>query len=481
MKKPVVLLVKSRSLASKLRTYGPPLGLLSLASTLRARHGAEVRVVEALFERDAVLAVRRAVRELSPDVVGISALTAEMFLAHAVIAAVKEENPGIPVVLGGPHASCDPEGALGDQNIDAAVIGEGEETFAELVRLIVTEGPRWKDPAALRGVAGLAFRADEGIELSAPRAPIQDLDSLPFPAWDLVDYRRFWKLCGMASMGPKPYLTMFTSRGCPYHCVFCHQIFGKAFRSRSPESVAEEAAQALRLGARHIEVVDDIANFSADRFDAMLQLLLDRGLNPLLSFPNALRADLLRESSLDLLKSVGAGEVSLAPETASERLQKLLNKNMSVKKAARAIEMLAERRILSRGFFMLGLPTETAAEMRETIRFARSSRLHFAMFFVPNPFPHTELHRMFREAGKLPAEVNTVDYEYVSAPFNSSAIPDADFQRLYRQAYRSFYVKPSRVFRILRDAPAGWIPRQMYDSLRGDASFSHLKESVPSL
>ncbi len=477
MRRPSVLLIKSRSVASKVSGSTPPLGLLYIAACLRKSLGAEVRLIDAALEADPLKAVGDAVRTRKPDVAGISALTAEAFPAHALAAAVKAEGPAVPVVMGGPYPSADPELALKDPNVDAAVIGEGEETFTELTRLLTEEGRAGLGPAALRAVKGVAFRCGSGVELSAPREPIRDLDALPFPAWDLIDYRKFWTRPSMASLGIRPYLTMFTSRGCPYRCVFCHQLFGKTFRARSPESVADEAAEIKKLGAGHIEVLDDIANFDPDRFDRMLGLLLERDLRPVLSFPNAVRADLLRESSVDLLKRVGAGEVSVAVETASERLQKLLNKNLSPEKAWRAIDLLVSKRIFTRGFFMLGLPTETEAEMRSTIRFAHASRLHLALFFTPNPFRNTGLYGMFAGAGKLPAGARTVDFEYYGAPFNGSEVPDRRYRMLYRWAYYGFYFDPRRIWRIARDRPfLSDIPARAYKLLRNVVSFRRLKE-----
>lgn len=479
MKRPRVLLVKSRSVVSKIKKGTmPPMGLLYIAANLRAKLGAEVRLLDAMFEPDILKLVAAEVRASRPDVVGISALTAESFLAHKLAAAVKGEDRTVPVVMGGPHPSSNPGEVLGDPNIDAAAIGEGEETFTELARVIAEEGPHWLDPKVIHKVAGLAVRGEGGVEYTLPRAPIQDLDSLPFPAWDLIDYKKFWATGGMATVGIRPYLPIFTSRGCPYHCVFCHQIFGKKFRARSPENVAEEVALIHKLGTKHIEVLDDISNFDPDRFDRMLQLLLERGLQSVLSFPNAIRADLMRESSIDLLKRVGTGEVSVAIETASERLQKLLKKNLSLDKVSRTINLMADRRIFTRGFFILGLPTETEAEMRATIRFAHESRLHIALFFNPNPFPNTEMYDMFAKAGKLRPDANTIDFEYFGAPFNASDMPDATYRRLYRRAYYGFYLNPVRAYRIARDGPFGWdIPARAFGLFRNYTSFRRLKES----
>ena len=215
MRRPEVLLFKSRSLASKVTGSTPPLGLLYIAACLRERLNAKVRVIDAGLEADPLKALRSAIRADRPDVVGISALTAEAFLAHSAADAVKTDDATIPVVMGGPHPSSDPELVLKDPNVDAAAIGEGEDTFTELVRLIASEGPGWRKPELLRAVDGLAFLADGKAELSKPRAPIADLDALPFPAWDLIDYKKFWTRGSMASAGIRPYFTMFTSRGCP--------------------------------------------------------------------------------------------------------------------------------------------------------------------------------------------------------------------------------------------------------------------------
>ncbi len=472
MKKPVVLLVKSRSRGAKVPNSVPPLGLLYLAACLRERLGAEVRLLDAYFEEDAPAAAAAAARQLGADVVGFTCLTVESPLAHRMAAAVKAELPSAAVVMGGPHASSDPDSALKDLNIDAAVIGEGEETFTELVRLVCGEGAAWNSPASLRQVPGLAFRSGEGTELSAPREPIKDLDALPLPAWDLIDYRRYWYKSSMSTIRYGAYLPMITSRGCPYRCVFCHRIFGKTFRARSPESVAEEAALARRLGAGAVEFYDDIANFDNARFRRILELLAARGPDLDLSFPNALRADLLDTDSLDLLKRAGTREVSVAVETACPRLQKLINKHLSLEKVTAAINGLADRRIFTRGFFMLGLPGETQAEMLETIRYAHSSRLHMAFFFTPNPYRNTELYNMFARAGKLPAGISAADFEYSASPFNASEMSDERFRWLYRWAFFGFFLDPARMFRAVRDGDFGMdMPSRGWQMLRNSLSF----------
>lgn len=477
MKKTKVLLVKSRSVVAKNTGATPPLGLLYMAAYLRKTLGAEVMIVDALLEKNPLSSIRRAAREFNPDIAGISALTAEFFLAREMARALKAGNRNLPVIIGGPHASCEPESVLEGGDFDAAVIGEGEETFSELAEIIMEEGPGWKKPGILRRVKGIGFKSEGGAEITLPRPPIEDLDSLPFPDWDLIDYEKFWKKPGMATIGVRPYFTMFTSRGCPYQCVFCHKIFGKKFRARSPENVTEEMKRLIKRGASHIEILDDISNLDKERFNGMLISTIEKNLKPVLSFPNALRADILDETSVDLLKRAGAGEVSVAVETASPRLQKLLKKNLSLDKVSRAIDNLVSGRIFTRGFFMLGLPTETEEEMKETIKFAHDSKLHLALFFTPNPYKNTEMRDMFLRAGKLPEKTEHIDYEYYGSPFNASEVPDGKYRRLYRRAYYGFYFNPFRMWRIARDRPA-WsdIPARVFSLFRNTSSFRRLRE-----
>ena len=155
----------------------------------------------------------------------------------------------------------------------------------------------------------------------------------------------------------------------------------------------------------------------------------------------------------------------------------VIRKNLDLDKVAQNIELLARRRVLTRGFFMLGFPTETAEEMRATIDFACRSPLHLALFFTVAPFKGTELHRLYEEAGLHPPSLRTIDYEYYGAPFNGSDVPDWKFRLLYRYAYARFYSLPGRTWRMMRDRPYhGDLPRRVLNILRNVSSFRRLRE-----
>ena len=478
-----VLFIKSRSVASKVTASTPPLGILYLSAYVKKHLGALTRVLDLKFERDPRRAVADAVASFRPDAVGVSGLTAEAFLVHESARQVRAARPDVPVLVGGPHATSDAADVLGNAAVDVAVLGEGEQTLLELLTVLRDHGAAWRQPQRLAAVKGIAYRDEAGRVCTTPARPfLDDLDALPFPDWDAIDLKRFWVRPGMATIGIRPYVPMFTSRGCPFHCTYCHNLFGKRFRPRSPQDVIAEIEEITRrYGPVDLEFLDDIANLKRERLNAIFQGLLDRGLHPRISFPNGVRTDLLDRETIELYARVGAGEVSVAVETASPRLQKQIRKNLDLDKVRQNLDLLVEHGVFTRGFFMLGFPTETLGEMLQTVRFAVGSRLHLALFFAVNPFKGTDIVEAYRAEGKAPVDASHGDYEYFGAPFNGSEVPDALFRWIYRYAYYRFYLDPVRVARILKDRPyRADIPRRVGLLFKNLTSFRRVDDRQAS-
>jgi radical SAM superfamily enzyme YgiQ (UPF0313 family) len=196
-----------------------------------------------------------------------------------------------------------------EPSLDVVVRGEGENTIPELVD---------KDNKNLSGIKGIAFRDDGRIVLTEPRPYIQDLDALPFPAWDLVDLKLYARFRSMASVGLRKYMTIFTSRACPYRCIYCHNLFGKNYRTRSPENVLNEMEILVKdHGVEEFEILDDIFNLDIPRAHAICDLIIKKKLKIGFSFPNALRGDRLPNDLLRKFKEAGLNFTSIAIETAS--------------------------------------------------------------------------------------------------------------------------------------------------------------------
>ena len=439
-----ILLVKSTTTHSKHTGTPPPMGIMYIASYLRMHDYESVRLFDARLYKEPVKEFYKLMSEYQPDILGISALTLEAAYLHTISYIAKSVNRHVRIVAGGPYATSTPATLMNDKNIDIAVIGEGEVTFKDLLDVYERDGD-------LHNIRGIVFKSYDGI-ITTPSRPYREvLDTLPFPAWDLVDLNEYFQRRGMSTVGIRHYMTIFTSRGCPFHCTYCHNIMGKRFRSRSVENVIEEMKILReRYNIDDFEIIDDISNYDRERFKRLMRVIIDMKWEITLSFPNGVRTDMLDDEIIHLMKKAGTSEISVAVETASPRLQHMVKKNLHLEKIQVMIDRAVKDGIFVRGFFMLGFPTETKEEMEATIDFACRSKLHGAIFFKVNPFGGTELYNQAHETGKLPSEMNTAHFSYYDTPFNLSELPNKKFNRLYTKAYVRFYFSPRRIISILR-------------------------------
>jgi radical SAM superfamily enzyme YgiQ (UPF0313 family) len=238
-----------------------PLGLLYLAGYVRDQ-GHDVAIFDATFAEDES-AFLEALRREAPDVVGISALlpTRDMALTLAQMA----HERGAVVVAGGPDPTLSPGLYAAHPAVDIVVHHEGEQTIAALLALVDAEQLTLD---ALRDEPGLAFRAGGQLVVNEPRPPIENLDSLPLPARDLIDLDRY--LNTWQEMNGYSSITISTARGCPYTCNWCRDsVHGNGFRQRSPENVAAEVKllkEAYRVD--RLRVVDDVDGFTLEWLEA---------------------------------------------------------------------------------------------------------------------------------------------------------------------------------------------------------------------
>ena len=446
-----VLLVAVGHLNSRVPDVGPPLGVLCLAGYLR-REMPDVRL--AVLDQRATRVpgdeiVRQAVA-FKPDVVGLSLLTTSAFLLPPLVEELRKALPNALLVVGGPHVSSFGQAVLAECDADVAVVGEGEIALERVVRAC-------RDRNDLADIPGLLWRDAEGNvrQNEGALAPIEDLDSLPFPAYDLVDLNVYSAQQRNMRLPLRPYLSLFTSRGCPYRCIYCHHIFGKRFRAQSAAKVADDIECAVRrFHVKDIEILDDIFNCDSARVIELSETLNRRGLKIGLAFPSGVRADRLEAATVEALVEAGMYFAAIALESASPRIQKMIHKSLNIDKFFSACNLLTGRRVFTHGLAMLGFPTETEEEIRLTIDAMVGSKLHTASFATVLPFPNTEIHD-YAET-HFPERIGNLNYDaidWAAVRFNMSDVPDNRFFALQREAWRRFYLKPSRMFRIVRDFP----------------------------
>ncbi len=436
----------------------PPLGILYLVSAIREQFGDTVDI-QVLDMKSRVLDpgwLEEPLRRYRPDVVGVSALNCEAASAERIAKLVKTIDPAALTVLGGPYPHRRAAELLARTHFDWIFDGMAERTFPDALRRHFNGEPLGED------IPGFSYRTENGPVLSLETDGVRELDALRLPAWDLVDFDRYARQpTMMLTLKGKRYATIFTSRGCPYKCNYCHDLFGKRFIYRSAEDVLGEIELLYeKYGVDEFEIVDDIFNLHKPRLKKIMQEVARRWPGKLhFCFPNGVRADIIDESVLDALVAGGTYAMSVAVETVTPRLQTLIEKNLKVEHVRKVIDWADERGIMVCGFFMIGFPTETPEELRATIDFALESRLSMAQFFNVTPQPETPLYELARREGPEALAAITDDEKeggsYRNAITWYERTYDFPLAQLRRRAYREFYLSPRRVWRIWNRVP-GW-------------------------
>lgn len=430
-------------------THVHPLGIMMIAALARERGHTDLHILDMKVEDWTVERCAQELEQLRPDVIGLSAMTYEAGCMHELAREMRKRLPRATIVCGGPHPSVAADDVMQDTAVDFVVRGEGEMTFAELLDGLRDRRTDWSE------CAGLAWRDPSGRAIHNPdRPPPAKLDELPFPSWDLIDHAKYHKVPrGGVIYAHKQFATMFSSRACPWRCTYCHNSYGKTFRERSAEHVLAEIDLLVKQhGVKELVFMDDIFNFRPARAKAIAQGIIDRGYKLALTFPNGFRGDILDEELVLLLKKAGMYRCMVAVESASPRLQKVMQKNLKIDKVHKIVDFIAAQGIMVHGAFMLGFPSETEAEMEQTIDWAARSSFHTAAFFRVIPFKGTTLFKQVEEAGHaLPTDWSR--YEPYQSEINLSLVPEDKILRLRKKAYRRFYLQPKRLWRIFQSIP----------------------------
>ncbi|MBU0754268.1 MAG: B12-binding domain-containing radical SAM protein [Planctomycetes bacterium] len=424
-----------------------PLGVMYLTSVLRRRGDHEFKLLDMRLRPTKIEQAVEAALAFNPDIVGFSTLTLEYTIVKNIARELKARNPEIVTVLGGPHASTDPDDILKNPDIDYIVLGEGEETFPELVDAVMKN----QDPHEIKGIG---FRENGTPVKTTPREAIDNLDGIPFPAWDLLELEAYFKVPTFNVIEAHPHnMGIFTSRGCPYRCTYCHNVFGKKPRLRSPENVVQEITLLHdRYGIKEFQIIDDVFNVNYERAETIMDMIIDSGMKIYIAFPNGIRGDLVDENLVKKFRKAGVYKVNYAVETASKRIQQMVKKRINLDKVSKAMALTNKAGILSHGYFMIGFPTETREEIKKTIDFACASKINTAGFFAVQPFPGTEIWDQIKDMG-VDIDFNPDVVNYYQANYQICDIPPDEISDLVDKAYRRFYMNPLRTLNTLVRIP----------------------------
>ncbi len=375
------------------------LGLLYLAAYVRQNKlPVEFRYISMIHEAQHHL---DQIREWNADVYAVSFTSFTAQRTYDLLNTIKRKFPEIITICGGSHPIAAYKDVLEKTNIDAVCIGEGEETFTAFLETII--GGNCSD---FSHIPGLALIKERRIIKTPTRSAIKDLDTIPFPARDLVKNDEF---CGLTYRKSAPSTGLTATRGCPFRCVFCATQYryqdGPLYRTRSPQNIAEEAETLYQMGYREIYIYGDEINLSIDWTIAVCKELAALNHNDLY-FQCNFRCTPVNKEIAYWLKRANVWLVHFGIESANERVLAGINKQMTVSKTVEACQILADEGIKVFAYLMLfnyweedgKLINETKHEVKKTINFAYKMHLrkllHYCTWAYALPVPGAELYEI---------------------------------------------------------------------------------------
>ncbi len=471
-----------------------PLGLLYIAAVLQ-RDGVEAEVLDAFMANVPARKIgdtaeigmsyeeiTDSIRRKKPDIVGISnPFTCQTQHASKVADIVKEIDCDVPTVVGGPHVSAVPEEFMTEaKNVDFAVRGEGEYTMLDLVKL--TEGKMKAED-----ILGIAYRKDGKILQTPPRPFLKNLDDLPYPAYDLMDMESYLNPEKIEYRSFKERsISMITSRGCPFNCVFCavHLHMGRAFRAHSVDYVVnhiEHVVQKYRVKTIFFE--DDNMTFDLQRFDAICDGIIARKIRFKWETPNGIRADYLTLDLLKKMKRSGCQSVFFGVESGDQHvLDDIISKSLDLKAVMNVAKMCKDIGLSTAAFYIIGFPGETKEGMLKTVDFALKLKKEYdvgMLLHVATPSCGTRLYYQCKEKGYIQENLTPRAFAEVRQTRGNPLIGTEDFtpaevkeiatmamSRYQRISMINYLKNPVKTLRTLFSQPK--LVRKYIQNLRAD-------------
>jgi anaerobic magnesium-protoporphyrin IX monomethyl ester cyclase len=418
-----------------------PIGLMYIAATLK-KAGYSVEILDAfmagsIFKTESTQTVgmpfaqiQQEIRERKPDIVGIAGpFTCQMENSFQVSRLTKEVAPSVLTVVGGPHATIVPREVLEqEKSVDIVVMGEGEYAMVDIARSL--EGKEH-----LSKVLGVAYRENGKVVLNPRRPFIQDLDTLPYPAYELVDMEQYLnpKGIGYRSFQDRA-ISMVTSRGCPFNCCFCavHLHMGREFRANSADFVVKHIRYVVeKFKVKNIFFEDDNLTFDLDRFEAICDGLIDSKIKVGWETPNGVRADCLNLNLLKKMKQSGCKSVFFGVESGDQRvLDEVIGKRLDLNRVVEVAQICREIGLKTGAFYIIGFPGETKADMQKTVDFALMLKRKYDVgmhLFNATPSVGTRLYEECNAKGYIRHDLEWDSFAQARQPKGMPLISTEDF------------------------------------------------------
>ncbi len=442
----------------------PQVSLAQMAALLHPVY--TLKIIDANAERMGWPEFTRLLNEYQPKYY-LSQLTAPT-LENDMYGVFLARARGAKTIVFGTHVTPTPRETLRPfPALDYALVGEPDLTIRDLLdhlenkvdqrspeiqRIFANHDPLYKPSfnadgsANLWGVKGLAWRNGEEIVLNLPRPFINSLDDLPIPLHELLPLQKY-----RMPYIRGPFTFIVTSRGCPAGCTYCikHVSYQYSTRVRSPELIMEEMWKLKGLGINNIHMYSDLFTVSRDQVVNLCKMMIEQNIQ--IKWMSNSRVDFVDEEMLQLMGKAGCRMISWGIESGNEQILKHARKGAYPEKAERALRWAKQAGIMNWGYFIIGLPGETEATIRQTIDFAKKLPLDIALFHVAAPYPGTPF---FFEVVKEGWFRKGTRWENVDMDQGTVLdYPELSAERLLywqKQAFREWAFRPGPVFTYIK-------------------------------
>lgn len=445
----------------------PSIGLAYMASVL-IENKYNVIVLDAYVQQLGIEQIMSEIRVREIDIIGISLLTTSVDITTDIVRKIRTNFPNIKIVMGNVHASIFSDEILNNNLADFIVHREGEYTFLNLVKAFSSNGDLTK-------IDGISFLDNGKIIHTEETGMIEDLDSLPFPAWHLFPLNLYKTDPRTEIIPGVSEMQILGTRGCPNACTFCssrtEKSLGSKYRMRSAKNIVDEIQfMNERYGSRVFSFMDLAFPLVKKHALEVCQEIIDRGLHKKMFWTTECRVKPLDFETLQKMRESGCIRINFGIESGNNRILKLLKKNFTTEDVENAVALAAKAKIQVDGMFMMGLPTESRKEIIETINFALKLNLRYAIFNIFVPYPGCELYNTLSSQGKIRWNKWS---DFTSYPTYSGSLPvyvpeelsHTELMELQKLAMHKFYLRPKFIFAEIRRFNFSKI-RKYYNGLR---------------
>ena len=427
--------------------HATPLNLCYLASYLRENVDCDISIMDCEIKEVTFKDIEMEIRKYNPDIVGITCPTPVFGYIIGIARIIKKINKNCHIVLGGAHPTAMPEDSINDESVDFLVLKEGEVTFKELVEFISEGKTNFED------IDGLAFKRNGKVIINKPRGYISDLDSVPFPARDLLDFKKY-KSAPTKRISKYLSTSILTGRGCPYNCIHCISkcLWNRMCRFRSTKNVVDEIEHCVKkFGIREFNFYDETFTISEDRVIEICDEIIRRRLK--IAWICFGRVNRITRRMVRKMKQAGCRKISFGLESGSQEILDKMRKQATLDMARRAVKIINHEGINVHTSFMLGNVGETKETVKKTIEFAKSLDLDNATFFITTPYPGTDLYDIALEKGNIKKSTKYMDF----APITDARpilvqdnLSEDELIKLRKEAFRQFYLRPKYILKKLK-------------------------------